>query len=172
MEKKLQHVLNKKVILVICILLGLVVCVLPLLLFREASLWANNADVEGNRAEFDVIAELLMDEYGDEDEKKLIFGYKPEEGRSYLYDYSEEIYVELTAEQQAALEAVAEAAANDGTFDSVTVAKDRVTFHTADGSYALVYSVKNKPKYGNSPDEDARIHIRAAGGDWYHIAVR
>ena len=172
MENKLQHCSNKKVILIICILLGLVVCILPLLLFHEASLWANNADVEGNRAEFDTIAELLMDEYGDEDEKKLIFGYNPEEKRSYLYDYSEEVYVELTAEQQAALEAVAEAATNDGTFNSVTVTKDRVTFHTVDGSYALVYSVNGRPKYGNSPDEDAQIRIKAAGGDWYHIAVR
>ncbi|HEX2952940.1 MAG TPA: hypothetical protein VHR47_03030 [Bacillota bacterium] len=78
--------------------------------------------------------------------------------------------IEMTEEDQKALNRVVNAFDSSTLFDRITMDKNRVTFNTEGNWYAVAYTVDDrKPRFMSDPKETFHIKVKKIVKHWYHI---
>lgn len=164
--------MKKSIKIILPIALSLILIIGAGALSLYSARWRNAADFETYSKDFESIASLVYKDYGkskDADGTVLGIG-RNSEGNYYISDG--DVILKLTSAQQNSMNNIFAAFTYDYSYpDRIVVYQNRVSFHITSNQYALVYSPDGaKPTFLNSPDENAKIHIKVINKNWYHVA--
>lgn len=137
--------------------------------FNHTRLWAHAADYDNYADDFHVVKDYIQAKFPGEYGKSI---YVSSNGGTQLYDPDTNEYLQLPSDVLASLEAILRNGFphKDADLGKIMIHKDRISFCTTKGQYALVYSPSQKPSWVNSPDDAAMTRIKSIGNGWYHVA--
>ncbi len=145
------------------------------LFFKDDFKWEYNIqDFNTYKDDFEVVAEIAMKNVNSEEKYNFVDCTFDRETQTYfLYNYQDKGRIELTEKELESVSNIKDAFTNkDAKLDTIRVHKNRVSFCTNNGQYAVVYSLDDSiPTYVNGPEEKHNVFTKKICDKWYHVVI-
>lgn len=140
----------------------------------ESMLWEDKvSSFEDLEADFERIIDVAYREFEKNPKDEYCFCI----GVDFILDYEKEpsLNIDLTENEQESVRKVygSFSLGGGGAIQALWVSKERATFVTENGVYALIYSKDGlPPTYVNSPNEEGESQFEKINDNWYHAAFK
>ena len=166
-----KHILLCVFIAVLLIIVSaLAIRYLPVFIYHQESIWSYCADYEQYSDDFNLVKDYIATEFPNEEDKLISVSLSTDKIRR-IYDPDIGKYLTLPDKVEASLDSICRNGFpnKDSDLDFISVSGERIAFCIYNGSYALVYSPYEKPRWLHSPDEKISIRVREIEDGWYHV---